>query len=241
MERPVRTKSMLGVYWGPNSLSNGKTISLMPTVDYAFFIDHLRNALTHPLPGLSAQMGMAPQPRPGTDRIRDPFLDCRRAAVLVLFYACEDDLCLVLTRRTDRLESHSGQISFPGGSMDAGEDAIATAKREALEELGVQPGSIEVLGQLSPLYIPPSGFCVFPVVAWTPVTPAFTPSEEEVAEVLQVPVRHLLLPATRCEEMWDLRGARVRVPYYAVGQHKVWGATAMVLCELLSLLNEGAE
>ncbi len=210
----------------------------MPTVDYPFLIDRLRDALARPLPGLSTQMGMAPQPRPGADRILDPALDCRRAAVMVLFYPCAGDLCLVLTRRTDRLESHSGQISFPGGSMDPGEDMVAAARREAMEELGVRPDSVEVLGALSPLYIPPSRFCIYPVVAWSPTTPAFTPSEEEVAEVLQVPVRHLLLPATRCEEMWDLRGGRVLVPFYAVGPHKVWGATAMVLCELLSLLNE---
>ncbi len=215
-------------------------ISLMPTVDAHFLIDRLRDALTRPLPGLSVQMGMAPQPRPGAERILDPFLDCRRAAVLVLFYPCAEDICLVLTRRTDRLESHRGQISFPGGSIDPGEDTVAAARREALEELGVPPASIEVLGQLSPLYIPPSGFCIFPVVGWAPSPPVFTPSEIEVAEVLEVPVRHLLHPATRCEETWDLRGARVRVPYYAVGSHKVWGATAMVLCELLSLLNDGA-
>jgi 8-oxo-dGTP pyrophosphatase MutT (NUDIX family) len=231
---------MVGVYWGPNFLSSGKTISFMPTVDYPYLINRLHDALARPLPGLAAQMGMSPQPRPGTERILDPFLDCRRAAVLVLFYPCAGDLCLVLTRRTERLESHRGQISFPGGSMDPGEDALATAKREAMEELGVTPGAVEVLGQLSPLYIPPSGFCIYPVVAWTPVTPAFTPSEEEVAEVLEVPVRRLLLPATRCEETWDLRGARVRVPFYAVGTHKVWGATAMVLCELLSLLSDEA-
>lgn len=213
----------------------------MPTVDYPFFINRLHDALARPLPGLSAQMGMSPQPRPGAERILDPALECRRAAVLVLFYPCDSDLCLVLTRRTDRLESHSGQISLPGGSMDPGEDAETAAKREAMEELGVEPRAVAVLGQLSPLFIPPSGFCIYPVVGWTPTTPAFTPSEEEVAEVLQVPVRHLLLPATRCEEMWDLRGARVRVPYYAVGPHKVWGATAMVLCELLWLLSDADE
>jgi 8-oxo-dGTP pyrophosphatase MutT (NUDIX family) len=241
MERPVRTKNMVGVYWGPHSLSNGKLISLMPTVDYSFLLGRLRDALAQPLPGLSAHMGMAPQPRPGTDRILDPFLDCRPAAVLVLFYPCGDDICLVLTRRTERLESHRGQISFPGGSMEPGEDAIATAKREAMEELGIEPDAVEVLGQLSRLYIPPSGFCVYPVVAWTPISPVFRPSEEEVAEVLEVPVRHLLLPATRCEEVWEMRGARVRVPFYAVGPHKVWGATAMMLCELLSLLSNDEE
>jgi len=210
----------------------------MPTSRYPPLIESLGAALKRPLPGLTAQMGMSPQPRPGTDRILDPGLDCRRAGVLVLFYPCDDDLCLVLTRRTDSLESHSGQISFPGGSMNPDEDAVSAAKREAMEEVGVVPASLELLGQLSPLYIPPSGFCIYPVVAYTPHRPSFTPSEQEVAEVLQVPVRHFWIPSTRCEETWEMRGSSVRVPYYAVGPHKVWGATAMVLCELLSLLHE---
>jgi len=74
------------------------------------------------------------------------------------------------------------------------------------------------------------------VVAFATARPAFVPSPHEVAEVLEVPLAHLLNPATRCEEVWDIRGAPVRVPYYAFGEHKVWGATAMVLCELLALL-----
>lgn len=200
-------------------------------------IRRLRDALARPLPGLPAQMRMAPHPRPGTERILDPFLDCRRAAVLVLFYPAQNgELRIVLTRRADRLESHSGQISFPGGGMDRGEDARAAAAREALEELGIDPASLEMLGQLSPLFIPPSGFCVYPVVAYSSLTPTFAPSLDEVAEVLEVAIERLLLPETRCEETWELRGAPVLVPYYAVGQHKVWGATAMVLCELLALL-----
>lgn len=210
----------------------------MLTAKYPELIERLRAALARPLPGLTAQMGMAPHPRPGTERILDPFLDCRRAAVLVLFYpAADGELRLVLTRRTDRLESHSGQISFPGGSMDPGEDARAAAKREAREELGIDPESFEVIGELSPLYIPPSGFCVYPVVAYAAAALEFAPNEDEVAEVLETPVEHLLTPATRCEETWDLRGAAVLVPYYAVGPHKVWGATAMMLCELLALLD----
>jgi hypothetical protein len=75
-------------------------------------------------------------------------------------------------------------------------------------------------------------------VAYATARPTFIPNEDEVAEVLEVPVAHLLAPATRCEEIWDLRGAPVRVPFYAVGPHKVWGATAMMLCELLALLDD---
>ncbi len=110
----------------------------MPTAGYPPIIEALRETLTYPLPGLAVQMRMAPLPRPGTERILDPLLDCRRAGVLVLLYPAEDDdgLILVLTRRTDSLESHRGQISFPGGRMEPGEDAVAAAKREAMEELG---------------------------------------------------------------------------------------------------------
>ncbi len=228
----------------------------------------LRAVLTRPLPGLAAQMGMAPLPRPGTERIFDPNLDCRRAGVLALLYpgrgeafpsrhavaadvSCDvrpsvtvdssrnaSPLHLVLTRRTDALDNHRGQISLPGGSMEPGEDAVATALREAHEELDVDPTRVEVLGQLSPLYIPPSGFCIFPVVGYTPERPAFAPSPTEVAEVLEVALDHLLNPATRREEIWPLRGENVRVPFYTVGHHKVWGATAMVVCELLALVRE---
>jgi 8-oxo-dGTP pyrophosphatase MutT (NUDIX family) len=201
-------------------------------------IARLREALRSPLPGLPVQIGMAPVPRHGTERILDPHLDCRRAGVLVLFYPRDAELSLVLTRRTDQVDSHRGQISFPGGSTDPGEDAAATALREAHEELGVDPACVEVLGELSPLYIPPSGFCVYPVVGYTAERPEFVPNPIEVAEVLEVSLAHLLDPATRGEEVWPIRGADVRVPFYRVGHHKVWGATAMMLCELLTLLSK---
>lgn len=202
------------------------------------WLNLLRAALARPLPGLSAQMGMAPAPRPGTDRILDPLLNCRRAGVLVLFYPCGGELCLVLTRRTDAVDSHRGQISLPGGSMDPGEDAVAAALRETWEELDVDTARLEVLGELSPLYIPPSGFCIYPVVAYAAERPDFVPNPGEVAEVLEVSLAHLLDPGTRGDEIWPTRGVDVRVPFYRVGHHKVWGATAMVLCELLTLIRE---
>jgi 8-oxo-dGTP pyrophosphatase MutT (NUDIX family) len=196
----------------------------------------LRAALARPLPGLSMQMGMAPVPRPGMEHGLDPELNCRRAGVLVLFYPCDGELRLVLTRRTDAVDTHRGQISFPGGSMDPGEDAVSAALREAWEELAVDMASLEVVGQLSSLYIPPSGFCIYPVVAYAAERPSFVPNSGEVAEVLEVSLAHLLDPNTRGEEIWPMRGMDVCVPFYRVEQHKVWGATAMVLCELLALL-----
>lgn len=214
----------------------------------------LREALCRPLPGFQAQVLMAPEPRRGDDETANPDQEYRPAAVLILMYPCgnemqqpvagqesetgisTEDLCLVLTLRTERVESHRGQISFPGGSMDPGEDATATALREAEEELGVDPRDMRILGSLSPLTIPHSRFCVWPVVAYAAQRPAFVPNAEEVAEVIQVELVQLLAPSTRCEEVWQLHGGPVRVPYYAVGPHKVWGATAMMLGELLAVL-----
>jgi 8-oxo-dGTP pyrophosphatase MutT (NUDIX family) len=92
----------------------------MSPVDTPAAIAHLRDALQRPLPGLLVQMQMAPAPRPGTVSVSDLKRDCRRAGVLVLLYPHADELCLVLTRRTESLENHRGQISFPGGSLQDG-------------------------------------------------------------------------------------------------------------------------
>jgi 8-oxo-dGTP pyrophosphatase MutT (NUDIX family) len=204
-------------------------------------VEQLRRALSQPLLGLPAQMRMAPQPRPGSERILDPDLNCRNAAVLVLFYPCGAGLCLVLTRRTDALPDHSGQISLPGGTIEPGETPEDAALREAWEELDVNPQSVEVVARLSRLYIPPSNFCIQPVVGYTPGRPAFRPAPVEVAEVIEEPLGHLLDANTCTSEIWELRGLQVNVPYYRIGPHKVWGATAMVLCELLALVSAAVE
>jgi 8-oxo-dGTP pyrophosphatase MutT (NUDIX family) len=210
----------------------------MRHLDTPATIAHLRDALQHPLPGLPAQMQMAPVPRPGTVSVSDLNRDCRRAGVLVLLYPRADELCLVLTRRTESLESHRGQISFPGGGLQDGESARAAALRETEEELAVPAVELVVLGELSPIYIPASDFCVYPLVAFANRRPDFVPNPHEVAEVIEAPLSRLLDPATRCEETWPWHDTHRRVPFYAIGEHKVWGATAMVLCELLSLINE---
>jgi 8-oxo-dGTP pyrophosphatase MutT (NUDIX family) len=200
------------------------------------YLSSLEERLSGPKPGLPAQLIMTPTPRPGHQVYHEVEDTCLKAGVLILLYAMENKFYLVLTRRTDRVEFHKGQISFPGGRMEAGEALEQAALREAQEELDIDPGSIRILGTLTPLYIPPSNYCIYPVVALSESRPHFQPSHLEVAEILEIPLEHLLDPHNVRREMWTIRGAAVEVPFYAFGEHKIWGATAMVLAELLDVI-----
>ena len=106
-----------------------------------------------------------------------------------------------------------------------------------MEELGPDLVSVRVLGRLTPLYIPPSNYCIYPTVAFVPGDPAFRAQPDEVAEVIEVPVDYLADPAHIRQEIWSLGGRPVEVPFYEYEGHKIWGATAMVLAELLTLLD----
>ncbi|MDI7277425.1 MAG: CoA pyrophosphatase, partial [Anaerolineae bacterium] len=161
----------------------------------------------------------------------------RDGAVLLLLYPREGALHLALTRRCDHLAAHAGQISLPGGLCEAEDPSLAAAAlRETQEELGLAPQSLELLGQLTPVEIPVSGYRVHPWVAYSPAQPSFRPDPCEVAELLEVPLAQLLDPGTVGEEQRLIRGREVQVPFYRLGQHKVWGATAAVLAEFLALL-----
>ncbi len=196
----------------------------------------LEEKLSGPKPGLNAQLLMTPNPRPGHQVYHEVEDTSLKAGVLALFYPRGGQLYLVLTRRTDRVDFHKGQISFPGGRLETGESLEQAALREAQEELGIDPDSIRILGTLTPLYIPPSNYCIYPVVALTETSPDFLPSPLEVAEILEIPIDHLFDPRNTRQETWQIRDADVQVPFYAFGGHKIWGATAMVLAELLEIL-----
>ena len=202
-------------------------------MDTIAIIEGLRRALTGPLPGLSAHERMMPERR----RLEiKTHREWRRAAVLVLVYPGARGPTLPLTRRREDLRHHGGQISFPGGVIEGGETADEAALREAHEEIGIDPSTVELLGSLSPLRIPPTGFEIDAVVASSPLRPVFVLEEGEVAELIELPLATLLDPAARQSEEWDIHGGRSLVPFFRVGDHKVWGATAMVLAELVELL-----
>ncbi len=196
----------------------------------------VEKGLWAPLPGISAQLTMAPEPRAGHKAYFEVEDSCRKAGVLVLLYVKDGRVCVLLTRRTERVLHHRGQISFPGGEQHPGESLEATALRETVEEMGLDLTAVRVLGRLTPLFIPPSNYCIYPTVASIPGPLAFHVQPDEVEEVIEAPVDHLTDPVNVRRETRHYGGRDVEVPFYAFEGHKIWGATAMVLAELLSLL-----
>jgi 8-oxo-dGTP pyrophosphatase MutT (NUDIX family) len=166
-----------------------------------------------------------------------PGVEARQAGVLLLLYPIHNALHLILTVRASNVNHHRGQVSLPGGGWEEGDKSYQeTALREAQEEIGISTNGLEFLGPLTTLYVPPSNNVVHPFTAYTPRRPTFDPDPKEVAELLEVPLDLLLDPATRGEEDWIWRDAPLHVPFYAIGEHKVWGATAIILSEFLALL-----
>ncbi|MCS7082316.1 MAG: CoA pyrophosphatase [Bacteroidetes bacterium] len=200
------------------------------------WIARLGQLLKGPLPGPEAQREAFPD---APDRVARCEPGARPAAVLVLFYPRPRRWCFLLEKRPENLPVHRGQIGLPGGAQKPCDPSPeATALREAAEELGLDPLAVEVLGRLSPVYIPASGFVVTPVVGWQPHPPLLRPNRREVARVLEVSTRALLDPGRFRLETWTLHGRPQRVGCFRFGGETVWGATAMILCELRALLRQ---
>ncbi len=170
-----------------------------------------------------------------------PPSDARPAAALVLIYPGPDgEAHLVLTERVEYgADHHSGEVSLPGGKSDPGDaDEEATALREAVEEVGLDPDAagVEVIGRLDALWIPPSNFLVTPVVAVAARRPAFVPDPREVAAILETPVASFLPGVAPVIVDPDPRGRPLRYGAYVVEGRIVWGATAAILGQLGAVL-----
>lgn len=220
----------------------------LPPVDadrFARFARALALRCAQPPPGVAAQLAMAPRPRRSPAPGVDPERPIPAAVLALLFPAPLDhgeveagEPCLLLTRRAERLAAHRGQVCLPGGALDRGESLSAAALREAHEEVGVPASAVELLGELTPVFIPVSGFRIVPFVATARVRPLWRPARDEVAELLEWPVRLLQDRTRRGETLRDRDGSPYVTPYFAIAGHEVWGATAMVLAELAVLLAE---
>ncbi len=173
-------------------------------------------------------------------RIPPPDADARRAAVLVPVLLEKGDGRLVYTVRKDSLADHAGQISFPGGSADAGDESLlATALREAEEEIDLRPELVEVIGELEEMYIPPSNFRVSPFVGLLPPEAEMVLAPDEVEEIFTVSLSTLAAPQTFRRVLWRREGRDYEVPVFAIdgpAPRNIWGATAAMTAGLLARL-----
>jgi 8-oxo-dGTP pyrophosphatase MutT (NUDIX family) len=202
---------------------------------YRDVVDRLTSALAGPLPGPAGHAPLAPRPPRQWPAGFNP-AHVRNAAGLLLIVPLADRAGMVLTVRADTLERHGGQVSLPGGVMDPGETFEQAALREASEEVALDTTGVTVLGHLSPVEIPVSGFRLHPVVACSPRRPVLRPADAEVARILEAPFEDLV---SRDAIRWRSLvrdGQRLEIPYFSVGDVEIWGATAMVIAECLTLL-----
>ena len=165
--------------------------------------------------------------------------NARKAAVMIGLFEQEGETTLIFIRRASTLRSHSGEIAFPGGSVDATDESpVRAALREAQEEIGLQPARAEVLGIMQPVFTVVSNFLIVPVVAFLPQGPGKLRLQvSEVAELLLLPLRGLADPVIAHTEVWTREGQTRTVYFYDYGAYRVWGATARMLNGLLGLLS----
>ena len=160
-----------------------------------------------------------------------------RAAVLIPLFEKNGEYHVLLTRRTERVSHHKGQISFPGGRQDHGEDLLATALREAKEEMGIEEKDVCILGELDDMCTFSSDFCIAPFVGLIPYPYPFKINRHEIEEILEVPLSVFLDESKFREELRSRNGELVPVYFYEHDAHTIWGATARMLKQLTDLIS----
>lgn len=201
----------------------------------------LSERMQAPLPGLEAQLLMAAGIR--VKAARNFKIDSSKArigAVLIALYMDGETVRTVLMKRPDYDGTHAGQVSFPGGKVEEQDkDLIATALREAEEEVNIKPDEVMVIGQLTELYIPPSNFLVHPILGVLKQPPTLVPDAHEVQSIHTPELSYLLRDDIIEEIEIKLKtGFKMKTPSFKVDGHVVWGATAMIISELKAILRE---
>jgi 8-oxo-dGTP pyrophosphatase MutT (NUDIX family) len=206
--------------------------------NFATFIEKLSLRLQNPLPGQEAHKKMASESRLKL-KMPSPSERTRESAVLILFYPSQNQIFIPLILRPQYDGVHGGQMAFPGGRAEKEDENLTrTAMREAQEEIGVRLTDIKVIGHLTKLYIPPSNFFVQPVIGYMNHKPDFYPDAREVDKVIEVGLTEITNPAIIGRKILNVRGVEVDAPFYQIQEHTVWGATAMMISELLTVIQE---
>lgn len=208
-------------------------------MNFQLFIQNLKDQLKQPLPGEIAQLKMAPVQRLAyMEYFKAGLKDWNQSAVLVCLYPHLDSIYTVLMLRPSEQGAHSDQVSFPGGRFEEGDGSLEmTAIREAQEEVGIEPSSLEMIGKLTPVYIPVSNYLVHPFIAASFIRPNFSINRNEVKQIIETEITPFLDDSIKSRGIFE-SGLRIEIeaPFYEVQEHKIWGATAMILSELETIL-----
>ena len=198
------------------------------------FIEALTERLMIELPGKNAQRKMMITPnRFPTKNQEDEGIP---ASVLLLLYPFDGGWFFFLTKRSQDVEHHKGQISFPGGVVEKNESKMNAAIRETNEEIGIDKDVIKIIGSLTPFYIPVSNFHIFPYVGWTEEKPHTKVQDTEVKRVFSVSINDLVLERNLKTKEDFFSKKSVTVPYFDLNGETVWGATSMILSEFKFIL-----
>lgn len=204
-------------------------------LNFEGLIERLSLNLNLPLPGMMAHKKMAASTRFALPVGPNDFT--RKSAVLILFYPEAHEIKIPFILRPPYDGTHGGQVAFPGGRIEkTDENLTRTALREAQEEIGIRTTDVQIIGHLSELYIPPSNFLVQPVIGYMSSKPVFYPDPREVETVFEVSFEELINPDNISDHQLDIKGIKVNAPTYTFQNQKIWGATAMMIAELLMVI-----
>ncbi len=197
----------------------------------------LKKQLEKGLPGRASHSKMLPPGR--VLEVPSEQLHYHESAVLILLFPYQQQIQICLIRRPGTMKNHAGQIAFPGGKREKEDkDLVHTALREAYEEIGVPGESVGVIGELSNVYVQVSAFLIKPVLGWLNEKPAVKIDSAEVDEVIFISLGDLADHGNRCERMMETRTGIISAPGYEIDGSFIWGATAMMLAELIDIYQE---
>lgn len=201
------------------------------------------NELGKTLPGEASHLKMAPYKRTNAKTILESEAVPRIASTLLLLHENEAEINFTLIKRPNYNGTHGGQISFPGGKLEENETVKEAAIRETEEEVGILKNQINILGELTQVYIPPSNFLISPFIGYLNQSPAYIPDSREVEKIIDVPISQLLdesLVKTKKIAMskYGENKLYIDAPYFELQNQVVWGATALILSEFKDILKK---
>lgn len=208
-------------------------------MEFQKLIVKLTSQINRPLPGKVAHSSASPIERLNTYEYLSQNPSYKSGCVTMLVFPDHGDTRMLLIERADGGDVHSGQISFPGGKREMDDQSLEeTALRETYEEVGIDPASIQIIGQLSDLYIPASNYLVHPFLCFSRGVPETLMNPQEVKSILLPPIDVFMIDQLPTSQFQSKLSGIINAPYYPYKKHRIWGATAMMIREMVELLKD---